>query len=196
MSDSARDAVITEYLKTLKLPTINRQYPELARQARDAGWPYEDFLRDLLEAEVRARQDAAAGRRLREARFPDIKTMDQIDWEALVGISRPKLLELSSCAFIDRKEDLVIAGPVGTGKTHVATAIGVEATRRRYRVAFRRVAELVRSLFEARDDRSLGRLHAHYERVDLLIVDEFGFVPFDRAGGELIFNLLAQQPSY
>lgn len=195
MSASTRDAVIAEYVKALKIPSVGREYEGLARQARDEGWPYEDFLRELLESELRSRHDHAAARRLHEARFPDSKTLDQIDWDALQGVSRPRLLELASCGFIDRAEDVVLAGPVGTGKTHLAIALGVEAARRRYRVAFRRAADLVRSLLEARDDRTLGRLHAHLERVDLLVVDEFGFVPFDRTGGELIFNLLSDRHS-
>jgi DNA replication protein DnaC len=155
--------------------------------------PYEDFLRELLEAEISARHDHVAARRLREAKFPDVKTLEQIEWEELRGISRPKLLELSSCAYVERAEDIVLAGPVGTGKSHVAVALGVEATKRRYRVAFRRAAELVRGLLEARDDRTLGRMHAQFERADVLIIDEFGFVPFDRAGGELLFNLLSER---
>ena len=193
MSVSVREAVIAEYIKMLKLPTVGRQYPVFARSARDEGWPYEEFLREVLEAEILARQDSVAARRLREARFPDIKTLEQIEWEALSGISRPKLLELSSCEFISRGEDLVILGPVGTGKSHVGIALAVEATKRRFRVAFRRASDLVRGLLEARDDRTLSRLHAHFERVDLLMVDEFGFVPFDRIGGELLFNLLAER---
>ena len=193
MSEVARDAVIGEYVKALKTPTIGRRYTALARQARDGGWPYEDYLKELLEAEVLTRQDHAAARRMREARFPEVKTLEQIEWEELRGITRPKLLELASCAYVEAGEDVVLAGPVGTGKSHVAVALGVEATRRRYRVAFRRAADLVRGLLEARDERALGRLHATYERVDVLVVDEFGFVPFDRAGGELIFNLLSER---
>lgn len=193
MSDAARDAVIHEHCKELKLPSVLRGYPTLARQARDAGLAYEDFLRQLLEAEVLARREGAAERRLREAHFPDVKTLDQIDWTALKGVSRPKILELSSCRFVEEGEDLVVAGPIGTGKTHLAIALGVEAARRRYRVAFRRAADLVRELFEARDDRLLTRLHARYERVAVLILDELGFVPFDKAGGELLFNLLSDR---
>lgn len=193
MSGAAQEAVIQEYCRELKLPSVLRQYPTIARQARDGGAAYESFLCDLLEAEVCARRDGAAARRLREARFPDPKTLDQVDWEALKGISRPKLAELASCEYIARGDDVVLVGPIGTGKTHVAIALGVEATRRRYRVAFARAADLVRGLLEARDERTLGRLHSRYQRVALLIVDELGFVPFDRAGGELLFNLLADR---
>jgi len=193
MSEAARDAVIAEFLKTLRLPTIAKTYAAAARRARDGGWPYEEFLRELLEAEVLSRQQHAAERLLKRASFPDVKTLEQINWSALEGISRPKLLELASCGYIEAGEDVVLAGPIGTGKTHLAISLGVEATRRRYRVVFVRAANLVQSLIEARDERVLGRLQQKYQRVDLLIIDELGFVPFDRAGGELLFNLLSER---
>ena len=193
MSAAARAAVIQEYLQTLKLPAFRRSYEALARQAGADGWTYEDYLRELLEAEVRSRQERAAACRLREAHFPDIKTLDQIDWQALSGISRPQILELASCDYIEHAEAVVFAGPIGTGKTHLAIALGVEAARRRFHVLFTRAAELVRTLREARDERSLGQLHRRLQRADVLIVDELGFVPFDRAGGELLFNLLSER---
>ena len=193
MSAAARNAVIQEHLQTLKLPAFRRGYEALARQASDGGWAYEDYLRELLDAEVRSRQERAAAGRLREAHFPEIKTLDQIDWQALSGISRPKILELASCEYVQRAEAVVFAGPIGTGKTHLAIALGVEATRRRFRVLFTRAAELVRTLREARDDRSLGQFHRRMQRADLLVLDELGFVPFDRVGGELLFNLLSER---
>ena len=101
--------------------------------------------------------------------------------------------ELTPGRGTERAEDVVIAGPIGTGKTHLAIALGVEAVRRRHRVAFIRAADLVRELVEARDELTLSRLHQRYLRVALLIVDELGFVPFERTGGELLFNLLADR---
>lgn len=193
MSDAAREAVLAGLCRELKLPAVLRNYPALARQARDAGLPYEDFLRDLLDAEVHSRRDRGAIRRLREARFPEVKTLDQIDWSALQGVSRPKILELASSDFVQRHEDVVLAGPVGTGKTMLAIALGVEAARRRYRVAFTRAADLVRDLREARDERTLGQFHRRLERAALLVVDELGFVPFDQLGGQLLFNLLSDR---
>jgi DNA replication protein DnaC len=193
MSDSAQAAVIMEHCKELKLAAVFRDYPALCRQARDGGWPYEDLLRELLEAEITNRRQSTARRLLREARFPDIKTLAQVDWAALKGVSRPKILELSSCQYIGQAEDVILAGPIGTGKTMLAIALGVEATRRRFHVLFTRVAGLVQSLLEARDERRLTALQQRYQKVALLVVDELGFVPFERAGGELLFNLLAQR---
>jgi len=193
MSQAALEAVLHEQIHTLKLPTLGRELAGVARQARDDGWPYEEFLRELFDREIKQRTQSAAARRLREARFPDVKTLDQIDFKALQGVSRPKVLELASSAFLDRTEDVVIAGPVGTGKTHLAIALGVEATRRRHRVLFFRAADLVQQLLEARDTRSLVALTRRLQRPRLLIIDELGFVPFDRAGGELLFNLFAER---
>ena len=203
MSTAARAAVIEAHCRELKLPSVRRDYPELVRQATHDGWDYEEFLLQLLEGEVLSRRDSPAGyprirgravaRLLRQARFPDLKTFEQLDWDALQGVARPQLAQLAACEYIERAEDIVIAGPIGTGKTHLAIALGVEAARRRHRVAFVRAADLVRELVEARDELTLSRLHQRYLRVALLIVDELGFVPFERTGGELLFNLLADR---
>ena len=131
--------------------------------------------------------------RLRAARFPDHKTLEQIDFKALQGVSKPKLRELAACDYIDRGDDVVLVGPIGTGKTHLAIALGIEAAKRRRRVWFRKASDLLRDLLEARDQRELGRLQQQLQRVDLLICDELGFVPFDRAGGELLFNVFADR---
>lgn len=187
----ARAAVLEAHCRELKLPTVRRQYPELVRQAAHDGWDYEEFLLQLLEAEVLVRRDGAVARLMRGARFPDLKTMDQLDWDALRGIERPQLAQLATRDYLERGEDVVIAGPIGTGKTHLAVALGVEAVQRRQRVAFIRAADLVGELVEARDERTFSRLHQRHLRVALLIVDELGFVPFDRAGGELLFNVTA-----
>jgi len=193
MSDAVLQAVIQGHARQLRTPTIARECAAVARRARDEGWAYEEFLRELLEAELRSRQENAARRYLKQAGFPDQKTLEQIDWDALSGISRPKILELASCGFVEEAEDVVIAGPIGTGKTHLAISLGVEAARRRIPVVFRKASDLVRELLEARDDRTLTRLHRRYQKTPLLIVDELGFVPFKRDGGEVLFNLLADR---
>jgi hypothetical protein len=124
MSDTAQAAVIMEHCKELKLAAVIRDYPALCRQARDGGWAYEELLRELLEAEITNRRQSTARRLLREARFPDVKTLEQVDWAALKGVSRPKILELSSCQYIGQAEDVILAGPIGTGKTMLAIASG------------------------------------------------------------------------
>jgi DNA replication protein DnaC len=187
------EAVIREHCRELKLRAVVREYPALCRRAQDGGRPYEEFLHELLEAEVTSRRQSAARRLLREARLPDVKTLDQVDWQALKGVAKPKILELANCQFITNAESVIVAGPIGTGKTMLAIALGVEATRRRFRVLFVRAADLVQSLLEARDERTLTRLQQRYEKVALLVVDELGLVPFERTGGELLFNLLAQR---
>ena len=151
MSRVARRAVIAEGLRTLRLPSVLRDYEQRARQARDGQWDYEDYLWQLLEAEIADRGARAVARLMRAARFPDHKTMEQLDFEALKGISRPKLAELASCEYIDRGDDVVLVGPIGTGKTHIAIALGIEAAKRRRRVFFRKASDLVRDLLEARD---------------------------------------------
>jgi DNA replication protein DnaC len=193
MSDAALHAVLQGHARQLRTPTIAREYAPVARRARDGGWPYEEYLRELMEAELRSRQESAARRLLKQAGFPDIKTLEQIEWDALQGVSRPKILELASCQFVADSEDVVIAGPIGTCKTHLAIALGVEAARRRIPVVYHKAADLVRDLLEARDERTLSRLHRRYQKVPLLIVDELGFVPFKREGGEVLFNLLADR---
>ena len=112
MSNAACEAVIQEYCHELKLAAVVRDYPAICRRARDGGWPYEDLLRELLEAEISNRHQSTARRLLREARFADVKTFDQLDWAALKGVSRPKLMELASCDFIGRAEDVILAGPI------------------------------------------------------------------------------------
>lgn len=127
MNEAARDAVLQQHCRDLNLPGVYREHQHLARQANEEGWPYPDYLSNLLEMEVASRHDRRAQRLVREARFPDIKTLDQVDWQALKGVSRPKILELASCDYLDRGQDVILAGPIGTGKTMLAIALGVEA---------------------------------------------------------------------
>lgn len=193
MNNAAIAAVLSEHCKELRLPTVLSEYPGLARQAQDGNWSYEIFLHELLDREIIRRRENTSRKRIKDARFPDLKTLDQLEWDSLKGISKTKIQALSSGQFIDDAEDVVIIGPIGTGKTHVAIALGVEAARRRTRVLFTRAADLVRNLVEAKDERQLGRLHRRFQNIPLLIIDELGFVPFNKMEGELLFNLLADR---
>jgi DNA replication protein DnaC len=187
------EAVVRQHCRELKTPALAREHQPVARRAQDGGWSYEAYLLELLDLEVRSRNAHTAQRLLREARFPDLKTLEQLDWDALQGVSRQKVMDLATGQFMEKAENVVIVGPIGTGKTHLAIALGVEAARRRTSVAFIRAADLVRQLTEARDRHELGRLQRRLYKASLLIIDELGFVPFGRDGGELLFNLLADR---
>lgn len=193
----SRGAVVQDLVraqaKRLKMPGLARSYEALSRQAREERWSHEEFLNEALTAEVVSREDSAARQRLRDARFPEVKTLDAFDFDHADGVDRAAIAHLGKCAWLADAKNVILAGPIGTGKTHLAIALGVEATRQRHRVVFWRAAELVRALVEARDKTELGRIHRRLHRADLLILDELGFVPFDRAGGELLFNLLAER---
>jgi DNA replication protein DnaC len=187
-----RDLVVA-HTRVLKLPGVPRTFEGLARQARDAHWPHEDYLQEVLSAEQASRHESVIRQRLREARFPEVKTLDSFDFAAADGINATQVHTLARGEWVTAPENLILAGPIGTGKTHLAIALGVEATKQKRRVLFTRAADLVRHLLEARDARALTRLQQRLLRVDVLIVDELGFVPFDRVGGELLFNLLADR---
>jgi len=191
----SRAAVVADLIRAqarqLKMPGLARGFEALGRQAREEKWSHEDYLHETLSVEVTSRGESAVRQRLRDARFPEEKTLDQFDFTIADGVDPASVADLARGDWIGRADNVLLAGPIGTGKTHLAIALGIEATRQRRRVAFHRAADLVRILVESRDARELGRLQRRLDRVDLLILDEVGFVPFDRVGGELLFNALA-----
>ena len=187
------DEVLKAHLRALKMPGLLRSLDELTRNAESERLGYKQFLVDALAAERGSREASAINTRIKEACFPEAKTLADFDVGAVEGLDAAVLGQLATCAFVDRGDNVVFVGPVVTGKTHLAIALGMEACRRRKRVLFTSAAALVRQLLEARDARELGRLELRLRRADLVIVDELGFVPFDRQGGELLFQLLSQR---
>jgi DNA replication protein DnaC len=187
-----RDLISTQ-ARALKLPGLARTFEGLARQARDAHWPHEDYLHEVLNAEQASRHESVIRQRLHDARFPEAKTLDTFDFTAADGVNPTQMHTLARGEWVTQPENLILAGPIGTGKTHLAIALGLEATKQKRRVLFVRAADLVRQLLEARDTRELGRLQRRLLTLDVLILDELGFVPFDRIGGELLFNLLTDR---
>ena len=195
MSDEAdrdaMEAVVRAHCRTLKIPTLAREFVEVERRAIHEEWSPVAYLHALLDAEITTRGEHAIERRLRAARLPARKTLAQFDWRRPHGLSRHKVEELARCAWVEAAHNVVLLGPVGTGKTHLAIALAIEAIRHGHNALFFRASDLVRTLTEARDTRQLGRLHERLQRCGVLVLDELGFVPFEKAGGELLFDVLS-----
>lgn len=185
--------LIRQDARQLKMPGAARQFEALGRQARAEKWEYEEFLHEVFSVEIASRRESAVKQRIHEARFPEMKTLDLFDFDAAEGIDAKAIVQLARCEWMKEGDNVMLAGPIGTGKTHLAIALGIEAARQRRRVYFTRAADLVQQLVEARDERELGRMQRRLDRTELLILDEVGFVPFDRAGGELLFNVIASR---
>jgi DNA replication protein DnaC len=187
----SRDLLIEVHLKRLKLPTMRRLYKDLAREAADHNKTYEDYLLALLEQEVIQRDDSQLRQRLKSAGFPLPKTLESFDFSAIPTINKQKVLALSQSEFVKARENVLFIGNSGTGKTHLATALGMAACRKGYRVRFWRVGQLVEELLEAQHEHRLTRVEKQWLRLDLVVLDELGYVSMSRSGSELLFQFLA-----
>jgi DNA replication protein DnaC len=180
-------------LKQLKLPAMGAEYEKLAREAADANEDYEQYLLRLTELEVAARASNAVQARTRAAGFPVTKDFDTFDFTAVPSLSKPKVLELARGEWIEQRTNTCLIGSPGTGKTHLAIALGLAACRQGKRVRFATAATLVTRLEEAQKQYQLDRLLAQLDRIELLICDELGYLSFSRAGAELLFQVFADR---
>jgi DNA replication protein DnaC len=183
--------LLRHHLKALKLPTMHDECEKIARRCADDNADHLAFLLQLCELELIDRERRAADRRLKAAKFPTIKTLEAFDFKAQPSVNKPLVTELMRCGYIDKRENLLLVGSTGTGKTHLATALGVEACGRGQRVRFHKVVELVTQMIEAREERQLARLKAQLSKLDLLILDELGYVPASKLGAELLFDVIS-----
>ncbi len=186
-------AELKENLKELKLSTMAREVESHERQARESGVGYDDFLLDLTIAELSMRTEKRLTRRIREAKFPLLKTLEGFDYDAASGLDLRLIRELSGCDYTREGRNVLFLGRSGTGKTHLATGLGVEACKNNFRTRFISCYGLVNELIEAREEKVLQRLIQRYARYDLLILDELGYIPFSREGAELLFQVLAER---
>jgi DNA replication protein DnaC len=183
-------AVLLEhYLKQLKLPAMLRDHRSIAAAAAKEKEDYTAFLLRMCERECLEREQRAAQRRIKAAGFPVIKTLDTFDFAAQPTINKALVLELMRGEYLDARENILFVGNPGTGKTHLATALGHAACAQGKRVRYYSVTSLVTQLLEAREDRQLDRLLRRLEKNHLLVLDEFGYVPFTKAGAELLFEV-------
>ena len=183
--------LLQHHLKALKLPTILAECQKTASRCAADNVDHLGFLLQLCELELIDREKRAAERRLKAARFPTHKTLDNFDFTAQPSVNKTLVGELMRCLWIDQRENVLLVGNPGTGKTHVATALAIEACGGGKRVRFYRVTELITHLMEAREERELSRLKKQLGRLDLLVLDELGYVPASKLGAELLFDVIS-----
>jgi len=187
-----KSLLLEAYLKRLKLPAICRHYQELARQAAQGNLPSEAFLLALAELAAQQREENAHQKRLRMAKFPVIKSLDQFDFTAVPSLNKARLLDLAQGEYLNKRENLILMGNSGTGKTHLATALGLIACQQGKKVRFFTAAGLITRLTEAQTSLRLSHLERSLAQMDSLIIDEIGYVPFSEKGAQLFFQVVAQ----
>jgi DNA replication protein DnaC len=184
--------LLVHYLRTLKLPTMLREYAQVAAACTTDKADYATYLLRLTERELLDRERRSAERRLHQARLPVVKTLDTFDFASQPSVNETLVRELMRGQYIADHENVLIVGNSGTGKTHLATSLAFAACAQGKRVRFWTVTELVRHLLERREERDLQRLLTQLERHDLLILDELGYVPFTKIGAELLFEVVSR----
>jgi DNA replication protein DnaC len=183
--------LLHHHLKSLRLPTVAAECEKVAAQAAQDNADHLSYLLRLTELELLEREKRAAERRVKAARFPTIKTLETFDFASRPSVNKVLIAELMRCEYIDKKENILMVGNPGTGKSHLATALAAQACAKGYRVRFIRTTELVTALIEARDERSFLRLKGQFAKLDLLVLDELGYVPASKVGSELLFDVIS-----
>lgn len=193
LTEPAADAAIVAATRALALPTVRAQAASLADAAAREGATHRAYLAEVLSTEVDARDARRRERRLKEARFPRIKTLADFDLSAAPTVNPATLATLAAGGWIDAGRPVVLLGDSGTGKSHLLIGMGVAACHQGRSVRYTTAAKLVNELAEAADERTLCRTTARYARLDLLLVDELGYVHLDPRGGELLFQVVTER---
>ena len=183
---------LTNDLKELKLPTIAEHWERLAREASRRRQPHAEYLAELTHQEICDRRERRVRRRIGDARFPRLKTLDGFDFDAQPQLDRDEVLELAKADFVDEHANVVLVGEVGTGKTHLAIALGMACCQRGKRVRFTTAAELTNLLVESKSADRLSRRLDQMARFDVVVLDELGYVPFDKLGADLLFSFITK----
>jgi DNA replication protein DnaC len=190
-TETSATVLLHHHLKALRLPTMGAECEKVAHQAARDNVDHLAFLLRLCELELLEREKRAAERRLKAARFPTMKTLEAFDFSARPSVNKMLFAELLRGEYIERRENVLFVGNPGTGKSHLATVLATEACAQGRRVRFYRTTELVTALIEARDERSFLRFKANLAKLDLLVLDELGYVPASKVGSELLFDVIS-----
>jgi DNA replication protein DnaC len=178
-----------QYLtKQLHLSAVYRHCHGLAREAIEMQITYEQYLISVLEQEVRSRDETMKKARIKQAQFRQIKTLDTYNFSVMPDLNKPKVISLTDGEYIRKKENVFFIGKTGTGKSHLAVSLGMIACNQGYRVRFIAAADLVNALIEAHNEYRLPKYMATWKKMNLIILDEVGFVPFSKLGSELLFQ--------
>ena len=191
-NDAARELLLPSYLRALKLPTFKKEYSKLARECGAGGLGHEAYLEQLARLELENRDASAVTRRLKEGMFPLVKELSEFRFDAIPALNRMRVQELFNCRFMEEKANVVMVGPPGVGKTHLAVSLGREACRRGYHVRFFRAAELAQTYLEAREHPAVMKLERALRRMSLIVVDELGYLPLCKEGAEHLFGFFSQ----
>jgi DNA replication protein DnaC len=186
-------AVLETQLTYLKLPAIQQHYQTVAQQASREQWPPVQYLETLVAEEAEQRQLRATERRLRQARFPVTKTLEQYQWQWPTAINEMQVKQLFRLAFIPGKANAIFLGGVGLGKTHLAIALGYQACLKGYSVCFTTAVAAINNLCAAQAAGRLKQELARYGKPDLLVLDELGYLPIDKTGADLLFQIISQR---
>ena len=190
MSDTPQ-LLLQHHLKKLRLPTFYSEYGKLARQCATENKDHIQYLLRLCELELIERERRMIERRIKAAKFPATKSLDSFDYKVIPSLNKVLTMQLARCEFVDHRQNVIVLGPSGTGKTHVALGLGLAACQKGLKVRFTTAAALVHELIEAIDERRLQRLQKQLVSQDLLIIDELGFVPLSKTGAELLFEIIS-----
>ena len=192
MSDTPQ-LLLAHHLKALRLPSFLREYDKLAQQCAAEGVDHRRYLLRLAELELIDREQRMVERRIKEARFPTVKSLDSFEFAAIPSLNKTLVLELARCEYVVRRENVIAVGNSGTGKTHIGLGLGLAACQKGLSVGFVTAAALVHELIEARDEKRLLRLQRQLAGYKLLIIDELGYVPLSTTGAELLFEVFSQR---
>jgi len=184
---------LPQHLQYLKLSFVREHYESLAQEAAQGHWGHVNYLASLMQGEALAREQRSIGRRIRLARFPVIKTLDAFQWNWPRKINRMQVQELFRLRFIEQKANVILLGGVGLGKTHLATALGYAACQKGHSVLFATAVEVVNTLSAAQQAGRLNQALARYLKPAVLILDELGYLPIDKTGADLLFQIISHR---